>query len=75
MEKPKLMEATFVFTQEANCLNDSIEQIEIRFQSSLGIDNDDSCFYTIKTDEWSIDNVNDLQELIDRAKKSINAKP
>jgi hypothetical protein len=70
-EKPKLDEATFIFTQEANCLNDGIEQIEIKCRADIGIDGMEGCFYELNTNSWSIDNVNDLQELFERIQKSL----
>jgi hypothetical protein len=70
-QKPKLDEAIFIFTQEANCLNDSIEQIEIKCRADIGIDAMGSCFYEINTNGWSIDNLGELQELFDRIEKSL----
>jgi hypothetical protein len=74
MEKPKLYEAKFEFGQEANCISDEDESLEIRCVSDMGIDNADGCFYILKTDSWSIDNVGDLQELFDRINKSLFPK-
>ena len=74
MDKPKLQKAIFEFSQEANCLSSSCdddETITIECESSLGIDNDGECFYVIKTEGWSVDSAQDLQELFDRIKKSI----
>jgi hypothetical protein len=72
MELPKLEEAVFKFTQEGNCMNsDNIEEIEIKCLSDMGIDNAEGCFYVIKTEAWSIDSVEDLQELFDRIHKSL----
>lgn len=70
-QKPKLDEATFIFTQEANCLNDGIEQIEIKCRADIGIDGMGSCFYEINTNGWSVDNLGELQELFDRIEKSL----
>ena len=72
-EKPKLEECSFTFSQEANIngLTDEVEILTIQCESSLGIDNDEGCFYVLKTKGWSIDNVNDLQELFDRIQKVI----
>lgn len=72
--KPKLEKASFVFSQEGNCngSTDSIEILNIECDSSLGIDNDGSCFYVLKTETgWSIDGVHDLQDLFDRIEKVI----
>lgn len=69
-----LESASFNFSQEGNCVdrNSDIETLEIRCESSLGIDRDEGCFYVLKTDGWSIDGTNDLQKLFDRISKVIN---
>lgn len=68
-----LEEATFRFSQDANCLSDQDEYefLEIEAKSSLGIDRDNDCFFILKTDKWSIDNVEDLEKLFNRIKKVI----
>lgn len=69
----KLESASFTFSQEGNCVDDNdVELLEIRCESSLGIDNDEGCFYVLKTEGWSIDSVSDLQRLFDRINKAIN---
>jgi hypothetical protein len=72
-EKPLLEEATCEFSQEANCLSehDGAEFLEIKCLGSLGIDRDEKCFYVLKTEGWSIDNVGELQELFDRIHKAL----
>jgi hypothetical protein len=73
-DKPKLEKCSFTFVQEGNCnsTTDYYEELIIECESSLGIDNDESCFYVLKTDTgWSIDDVNDLTELITRINKVI----
>lgn len=74
MSKPKLEKVTFEFSQEANCVstNDGCEILTIDCESSLGIDNDQGCFYVLKTEGWAVDSVQDLQNLFDRIQKSIN---
>lgn len=70
----KLEKATFEFSQEANCIssNDNVEILTIECESSLGIDNDNGCFYVLKTETgWSIDGVEDLQKLFDRINKIV----
>lgn len=68
-----LEEATFRFSQDANCLSDDDEYefLEIEAKSSLGIDRDEGCFFILKTDKWSIDGVEDLEKLFNRIKKVI----
>lgn len=75
-EKPLLEEATFEFSQEANCLSehDGAEFLEIKCLADLGIDRDERCFYVLKTEGWSIDNVGELQELFDRIHKALFPK-
>ena len=71
-EMPILESTTFNFSQEGNCIDESdIETLEIRCESSLGIDRDEGYFYVLKTEQWSIDGVEELQKLFDRIKKSI----
>lgn len=68
-EKPILESAKFIFTQKANCVDggsDDFEELEIRCESSLGIDRDGDCFYILKTESWSIDSIQDLEKLIER---------
>jgi hypothetical protein len=76
MDKPLLEEATFNFSQEGNCLNniDAAEFLKIECLASLGIDRDEKCFYVLKTEGWSIDNVGELQELFDRIHKALFPK-
>lgn len=68
-----LEEASFRFSQDANCLSDDDEYefLEIEAKSSLGIDRDEGCFFILKTDKWSIDGVEDLEKLFNRIKKVI----
>jgi len=73
-DKPTLENCSFTFVQEGNCngTTDKYEELTIECESSLGIDNDGGCYYVLKTETgWSIDNVNDLQELLDRINRVI----
>jgi hypothetical protein len=65
-ENPKLEKATFEFSQEGNCVDGGMEELTIRCESSLGVDNDEGCFYVLETERWSIDSAKDLQKLFDR---------
>ena len=70
MEEGVMLEsAKFEFTQEGNCIDGGIESLEIRMESSLGIDRDGGAFYILKTDQWAIEGVEDLQKLFDRINK------
>lgn len=69
--KPLLEEATFKFSQDGNCVDGGEEFLEIRCDSSLGIDRDKGCFFILKTERWAVDSADDLQELFNRIKKVI----
>ena len=73
MNKPQLEKCSFQFSQESNVNGSTydMELLDISCESSLGIDNDGECFYVLKTEGWSIDDLSDLQELIDRISKVI----
>jgi len=68
-----LEEASFRFSQDANCLShpDACEFIEIEARSSLGIDRDGDCFFVLKTEKWSVDGIEDLEKLFNKIKKVI----
>ena len=72
--KPMLEEVTFKFSQDGNCVDGGEEFLEIRCDSSLGIDRDEgkSTFFILKTQQWAVDSADDLQELFDRIKKVIS---
>ena len=70
--KPKLDSASFEFSQEGNCIDkEEYETLTIECKSDLGIDNTDGCFYVLRTEQWSIDSVAELEELFERIRKSI----
>jgi hypothetical protein len=70
-----LMKASFEFTQDGNCMSSiNTESLTIECEASLGIDNDEGCFYVLKTEQWSIDSIEDLQDLINRINKVIEPK-
>jgi len=70
----KLERCSFTFTQEGNGngTTEEYEELVIECESSLGIDNDEGCFYVLRTSTgWSMDKVDDLQALFDRIQKAI----
>lgn len=71
MEKPNLHSASFEFSQVGNTngTTSEYENLDISFESSLGLDFDGDGFYVLRTEGWSVDGVEDLQELFDRIKK------
>lgn len=75
-DRVTLDSAKFEFSQEGNCVDGGYESLEIRMESSLGIDRDGGAFYILKTDGWAIEGVEDLQKLFDRINKVLpDGKP
>jgi hypothetical protein len=73
----KLEKCSFTFNQEGNTngTTDEFEELVVECESGLGIDNDEGCYYVLKTSTgWSIDSVKDLQCLFDRINKAIQFK-
>ena len=70
--EPLLENATFNFSQDGNCVDGGDEFLEIRCESSLGLDRDKGCFFILKTERWAVDSLEDLQKLFDRIKKVIS---
>ncbi len=68
-DRVTLESAKFEFSQEGNCVDGGCESLEIRMESSLGIDRDGGAFYILKTEGWAIEGVEDLQKLFDRINK------
>ena len=67
MTKPKIDSATFEFIQEADGhSSNQIQNIKIECKSDFGIEEDGGCFFVIKTEEWSFDNLEELSDLINR---------
>jgi hypothetical protein len=64
-----LESASFVFSQDGNCIDGGHETLEVRYESSLGIDRDCGGFFVLKTDQWSVDGAEDLKALFDRITK------
>ena len=74
--KPKLEKVVFKFVQESNCVddqNDGWEELEVRCESSLGIDYDHECFFVLKTEQWAIDSKDDFEETLNRVGDAIKA--
>jgi hypothetical protein len=68
-----LEEASFRFSQDANCISDQddYEFLTIEAQSSLGIDRDEDCFFILKTEKWSVDGIEELEKLFDRIRQVV----
>jgi hypothetical protein len=73
MEEPKLDEAVFDFSQEFD-YEEGAEFIKIECKAAIGIDNEEGCYYVIKTNQWSFHSLDELQQLIDRINKTIKNK-
>jgi hypothetical protein len=74
--KPKLERVVFTFVQESNCVdnqNDDWEELEVRCESSLGIDYDNGCFFVLKTEQWSIDSKREFDEMLNRIGDAVKA--
>lgn len=71
-----LEEASFRFSQDANCVSDrdDCEFLEIEAHSSIGIDRDEGCFFVLKTEKWSVDSAEDLEKLFDRIRQVVIKK-
>ena len=71
-----LEEASFRFSQDANCVSDrdDCEFLEIEAHSSIGIDRDEGCFFVLKTEKWSVDSIEDLEKLFDRIRQVVIKK-
>jgi len=70
---PKLIECSFMFEQDGNGngTTSDLETLTIDCHAPLGIDNDNGCFYVLKTEGWSIDTIEELKVLIERIDKVI----
>ena len=66
---------TFTFTQKTNCVDgpsNDIETLTVEAKSSLGIDGDGGAFYVLRTEQWALDNSNEINEIIKRCEKAID---
>jgi hypothetical protein len=76
MSKPKIDSATFEFIQEADGhSSNQMQSISIECKSDFGIEEDEGCFFVIKTEEWSVDNADELSELLNRVTNMLFKKP
>jgi hypothetical protein len=74
--KAQLDTMTFRFYQEANCVDgteDDSEELIIEAKSSLGIDGDGGAFFVLKTEQWAIDGVNEISEILKRVERAVEA--
>ena len=64
--KPELTKASFVFIQEGNTegTTSDIEEITIDYEVIA-----DEGFFVLRTEGWSVDSVEELEELFNRIRK------
>jgi hypothetical protein len=73
--KPKLSKVTFEFDQEEHCMSNKmggVETIEIEVNSDLPITEKDGFFFVIKTEQFAFNDAQELNELLDNVKQSVN---
>ena len=65
--KPELTKASFVFTQEGNTegTTSEFEEITIDYE----VVGDEGGFFVLRTEGWSVDSVEELEELFNRIRK------
>jgi len=75
MEKINLDKITFEFTQEEHCMSNDmggVESLTIECMSDFGISDSDGGFFVLKTEQWAIDDIDDLKQLFDKIEQAIN---
>ena len=70
--KPELGKASFHFTQEGNTegTTSGIEEITIDYEVVA----DEGGFFVLRTEGWSVDSVEELEELFNQIRKIHNTK-
>jgi hypothetical protein len=72
--KPSLDTMTFRFEQEENCIDGGEgETLIVEAKSSLGIDGDGGAFYVLKTEQWAINEIDDLIVMLKRVEAALDA--
>ena len=72
-EKIKLDKVIFEFTQEEHCMSNEmggVESLTIECTSDLGITDTDGAFFVLKTEQWAINDLNDLKQLFDKIQEA-----
>jgi hypothetical protein len=75
MSEVKLEKVTFEFTQEEHCASTDmggIELLTVECTSDLGISNTDGAFFVLKTEQWAINDIDELKLLFDKIEQAIN---
>jgi len=71
----KLDKVTFEFTQEEHCMSNDmggVETLTIECMSDMGISDSEEAFYVLKTEQWAIDEPEELVALLDKVKQAID---
>ena len=69
-----LNKVTFEFTQDEHCMSndmDGVESLTIECMSDIGISNDSSGFFVLKTEQWAINDIDELKLLFDKIEQAI----
>ena len=75
MSEVKLEKVTFEFTQEEHCCSndmDGIELLTVECTSDLGITNTEGAYFVLKTEQWAINDIDELKLLFDKIEQAIN---
>lgn len=75
MKGIKLDKVTFEFIQEEHCMSNDrggFETLTIECTSDLGISDTDGAFFVLKTEQWAIDDINDLKLLLETIEQAID---
>ena len=70
MDKPYLNKATFNFSQEGNTdgTTSEYEELLIEIEGPVGSIDEKGGYFVLRTNGWSINDVNELSELFERIK-------
>ena len=74
-EKIKLDKVTFEFTQEEHCMSNEmggVESLTIECISDLGITQTNGAYFVLKTEQWAINDIDELKLLFDKIEQAIN---
>lgn len=75
MDKIKLDKVIFEFSQEEHCMSNEMggtETLSIECTSDMGISNSDGAFFVLSTDQWAVNNIDELKQLFDKIEQAIN---
>lgn len=70
-ERPCLVEAKLTYEQAPNCISDEDDYERLSVELANGGVEADNAFFVISTDKWSINDENDLSDIIQDFKERI----